>query len=771
MSPSPVLDFLNRLWQPGEVRELRIPRHNVYGHTASGYFDSPEKLAVASRKWDRRANLYVSLNPVDPSLLARAVNRIVERARNTTSDQHVVHRHWLFLDIDPVRPSGISSTEDELAKARAVADAVAAYLTSQSWPDPIVAMSGNGYYVLYRIDLPNSDDSTSLVKSILNALASRFDSPDAHVDVSVANASRLVGLIGSTKVKGDPIPDRPHRVSKLVEVPEVVEVVSREQFEAMTPEPDASTTTSGDVSSKAVGAAISLAEALDRHGIEYREQPPDANGVTWYHVRQCPFHDDGRPFECGVGQKLPDGPFAGHCFHPEGQDNSWHDWKGALSLSFRGSSVPASSNGHLLTIVVSGRHLREIVSDSWEALALTDDPRSLFKYGGTLAEVRPTEASIKIEPVSADALTGRLDRSANFMKWSRDQQRLSPARPPIDVVKDMLALDIPLPSLSGITGTPVFDENWKLLSSPGYQPSTRLFFESNGCKVPPVLDVPSDDDVEQAKSLLLEEWLGDFPFVEESSRSHAIATLLSHVLRNRIDGPTPLFAVDAPTAGSGKSLLVESIGLVATSSSPATMSLPRKDDDLRKQITSVLLNGSPVVLLDNVTHTLESGVLAAALTSRNWSDRLLGKSETVSVPNSCLWIATGNNLQLGSEIARRTVWIRLDPKVDRPWERTGFRHDPLGPLGHREPWSHPLGHLDSRKALARCRQPALAGTPARLVRVLVPCGRRHSGLRRYPRLPRQPRGTLSPGRPGVRGVAGLHSDLVGGSPGTARQGT
>ena len=108
------------------------------------------------------------------------------------------------------------------------------------------------------------------------------------------------------------------------------------------------------------------------------------------------------------------------------------------------------------------------------------------------------------------------------------------------------------------------------------------------------------------------------------------------------------------------------------------MSLPRKDEELRKQITSVLLGGTPIVLLDNITHTLESGVLAAALTSRNWSDRLLGKSETVSVPNNCLWIATGNNLDFGSELVRRTVWIRLDPKVDRPWERTGFKHDPLG---------------------------------------------------------------------------------------------
>ena len=89
MAPDGALAFLNHLWLPDEVRELRIPRHNVYGHTASGYFDSPEKLAVASKKWGTKANLYVSLNPVLPPLLARAANRVLDRARNTTSDQHV----------------------------------------------------------------------------------------------------------------------------------------------------------------------------------------------------------------------------------------------------------------------------------------------------------------------------------------------------------------------------------------------------------------------------------------------------------------------------------------------------------------------------------------------------------------------------------------------------------------------------------------------------------------------------------------------------------
>ena len=174
MSPNLALDFLNRLWQPGEVRELRIPRHNRFGHTASGYFDSPEKLAVASRKWDGKAIIYVSLNPVDSiPHRARIQQNRNERAEHTTSDQHVLRRTWLFLDIDADRPSGISSTDAELAKARAVADAVAAYLNIpisgpiQSLRCPVTAITSST-----ASTSPTPKNRPALVKSVLNALAS-----------------------------------------------------------------------------------------------------------------------------------------------------------------------------------------------------------------------------------------------------------------------------------------------------------------------------------------------------------------------------------------------------------------------------------------------------------------------------------------------------------------------------------------------------------------------------------------------------------------------
>jgi hypothetical protein len=103
------------------------------------------------------------------------------------------------------------------------------------------------------------------------------------------------------------------------------------------------------------------------------------------------------------------------------------------------------------------------------------------------------------------------------------------------------------------------------------------------------------------------------------------------------------------------------------------------EDEWRKRITAVLRDGAQFVLLDNLKAPLNSAHLAAVLTSDDWTDRILGKSETVRIPNRAAWVATGNNLRMDGDIVRRTVWVRLDARTDRPWERDGFQHDPFMP--------------------------------------------------------------------------------------------
>jgi hypothetical protein len=198
--------------------------------------------------------------------------------------------------------------------------------------------------------------------------------------------------------------------------------------------------------------------------------------------------------------------------------------------------------------------------------------------------------------------------------------------------------------------------------------------------VPAVPDRPDATDLKRAKQLIGQEWLADFPFVDDASRANAIAVPITAIARDLIDGPTPLFAIDAPAPGTGKGLLAAGIGIIVSGATPAVMTESRSEEELRKRITALLCTGRSIVLFDNVRHPVESGVLSALLTATTWSDRILGKTQTVELANRTVWLTTGNNVQLNNEIARRTAWIRFDARVDRPWERTSFRH------GHLTAW-------------------------------------------------------------------------------------
>lgn len=347
----------------------------------------------------------------------------------------------------------------------------------------------------------------------------------------------------------------------------------------------------------------------------------------------------------------------------------------ALAATDHHDPAIVSASG-LPQVVVSNRQMREIVDDAWEVLLRHNDPPRFFQHAGATAEVRADEdGRPQIVHLGLPGLKGRVDRCANWLRLTDDGPR--PARPPRDVVEDMLAIPRALPVLRGITGTPSFASDGSLIVAPGYQATTQLYYHPVGEPVPAIPQRPDATDLKRARQVIGQEWLADFPFLDDSSRAHAIAVPITAVAREMINGPTPLFAVDAPTAGTGKGLLAAGIGVIVTGRPPPVTTETRSDEELRKRITALLCTGVPLVLFDNIKHRLDSGTLAALLTAPTWSDRLLGKNQTVELLIRTVWLATGNNLQLGNEIVRRTVWIRLDAKVDRPWERANFRHADL----------------------------------------------------------------------------------------------
>jgi hypothetical protein len=233
--------LLDLVVEPGDVIELRIlrcvesPKYPAFA--VAGWFEKShlEALVSAAMEWTGRAEgCYVTINPVNPALLARACNRVIRRPMHTTTDDDIVRRVGLVFDADPVRPAGISATEAEKALARGIMDQLVSGLTARGWPIPILADSGNGFHARYRVDLPADDGE--LVARVLKAASDLFSNEHAKIDTSLGNAARIVKLYGTESRKGDDIPDRPHRWSRVLSIPCEFEVVPMELLEALATE-------------------------------------------------------------------------------------------------------------------------------------------------------------------------------------------------------------------------------------------------------------------------------------------------------------------------------------------------------------------------------------------------------------------------------------------------------------------------------------------------------------------------------------------------------
>ena len=145
--------FLEHLIADGQTFEIRIFKcpdrlGGTWKSTHAGFFDDVNIAVNDIKRYEQiqPPGIYVTLNPVSHDLMALAENKIIKSAPSATSDEDVLERRWLFLDLDPVRKSGISSTDEELQEATVVAEKLKAFLTEQGWPEPIECMSGNGRY-------------------------------------------------------------------------------------------------------------------------------------------------------------------------------------------------------------------------------------------------------------------------------------------------------------------------------------------------------------------------------------------------------------------------------------------------------------------------------------------------------------------------------------------------------------------------------------------------------------------------------------------------
>lgn len=210
------------LFKDHGVFELRVPK--TENGVVSGFFGpggGTEFIKAVESLDGKVPSVYITLNPVKPELLERNKNKIVTHAGRSvlTSDADIQRRALILVDVDPKRKADMASSDEEKKASYDVVIQIKKYLSNQGFPDPFVADSGNGFHLLYKCDLPNTDEVTEAVHGFLKYLHSNFSTDIAHVDTKVSNASRIVKLYGTMSTKGDNSPERPHRRSELLECP------------------------------------------------------------------------------------------------------------------------------------------------------------------------------------------------------------------------------------------------------------------------------------------------------------------------------------------------------------------------------------------------------------------------------------------------------------------------------------------------------------------------------------------------------------------------
>jgi hypothetical protein len=330
----------------------------------------------------------------------------------------------------------------------------------------------------------------------------------------------------------------------------------------------------------------------------------------------------------------------------------------------------------------------EHVVNAAAVAALANDD-SIYQRGGMLVrvvrDVSPAAKGIRrpfaprIELLPPPLLRERLAANAQWVtiKETKNGTIEEPAHPPAWCVAAVHArADWPgIRHLEAVVDYPVLRPDGTILAQPGYDRETGLLLEM-AKEFPPIGERPSRDDAIVARDVLLEV-VEDFPFERQVYRAAWLAALLTPLARFAFNGPSPLFLVDANVRAAGKGLSLDTISRIVTGERFTIATYTDDEDELRKRITSLVLAGDRLVLFDNLAGSFGNAVLDAALTGTSWKDRVLGVNRMAEGPLYMTWYATGNNVAIAADTARRVCHIRFESPEEHPERRQDFRHPNL----------------------------------------------------------------------------------------------
>lgn len=305
-----------------ELVEVRIV-DNAYKRTYSGYFTDVDTLLNEIRKYDN-CNIYFTLNAINPACYDREQHdRIVTKPKSTTSDNDIVGRDWILIDIDTKKPSDTNSTDEEKEMAKEVVNNVFKFLRDEGFEKPVVCDSGNGFHLLYKIAMKNNNENTTICKEFLQVLDMLFSNPNVEIDCSTFNSSRICKLYGTFSRKGSNTKKRPQRESKILRIPDEIKITPNEYFAkvaAMLPKPEQPSKSNYYSNEK-----FDLEAFLNKHHIAVRNIVRTSS-FTKYILDECPFNSSHRAPDSAIFE-MSNGGLGFKCLHSSCSQYTWKDFR------------------------------------------------------------------------------------------------------------------------------------------------------------------------------------------------------------------------------------------------------------------------------------------------------------------------------------------------------------------------------------------------------------------------------------------------------------
>lgn len=319
MNESQIRRALELIKPDNALIEVRV----IGQKTHSGYFKNVDNLVKKIAPF-QNDNIYFVLNEISAACYDRDQQEQILMSTSktkTTSDNDISGREWLLIDIDSKRPAGVGATDEEKESSRVVGRKVYKFLRDAGFTEPVIADSGNGTHLLYKIQLANRAEETQIVKDILNVLDMFFSNDKAQIDTAVFNPSRITKLYGTVARKGKNSKDRPHRESSILSAPEVVKFTTVEllkKVSSMLPVPEVKSWENRYGESQ-----FNLNEFISKHHIPV-QSVASYQGGRKYLLEHCLFDHSHKGKDAAIFQ-AQNGAIGYKCFHSSCAGHTWRD--------------------------------------------------------------------------------------------------------------------------------------------------------------------------------------------------------------------------------------------------------------------------------------------------------------------------------------------------------------------------------------------------------------------------------------------------------------